>query len=81
MHHYARGQRVTLVRMHDPYTSLTPGLRGSVLLVDSAGTVHVRWDNGSSLGVVFDAGDQILPLTAQEMAEEATDTSATAEGQ
>jgi len=36
----------------DPYTRLVPGDRGTVYRVDDAGTVHVRWDNGSGLGLV-----------------------------
>ena len=39
--------------MDDPYTRLTPGLKGTVLSVDDIGTIHVAWDNGSSLGVVY----------------------------
>lgn len=51
--YYAPGTRVCLVRMDDPYTKLTPGETGSVSFVDDIGTVHVNWDCGSSLGVVF----------------------------
>ncbi|MDO4730590.1 MAG: DUF4314 domain-containing protein [Clostridia bacterium] len=51
---YPTGARVELVQMSDPYkTRLFPGARGTVVLVDDIGTVHVRWDCGSSLGVVY----------------------------
>jgi hypothetical protein len=50
---YVRGTKVRLVRMDDPYTKLTPGAIGTVSFVDDIGTVHVNWDCGSSLGVVF----------------------------
>ena len=48
------GVRVELVHMDDPYnTKLFPGSRGTVKCVDDMGTIHVRWDCGSSLGVVY----------------------------
>ena len=51
---YPTGARVELVHMDDPYnTKLFPGARGTVKCVDDMGTIHVRWDCGSSLGVVF----------------------------
>jgi hypothetical protein len=46
------GKRVELVYTSDPYTDLRPGDKGTVSLVDSMGTVHVKWDSGSSLGLV-----------------------------
>jgi Domain of unknown function (DUF4314) len=50
----AAGDRVEFLGFgeHDPYTDLRPGTLGTVDLVDDAGTVHVRWDNGSRLGMV-----------------------------
>ena len=50
---YTAGTRVELIRMSDPYTNLRLGDRGTVTLVDDIGTIHVNWDCGSSLGVVF----------------------------
>lgn len=50
---YRSGTRVKLVRMDDPYTKLAAGTYGTVTCVDDIGTVHVRWDNGMSLGVVY----------------------------
>jgi hypothetical protein len=51
---YPVGLRVELVEMDDPYnTRLTPGARGTVMGVDDMGTIHVQWDCGSSLGVVY----------------------------
>lgn len=51
---YPKGTRVELVSMDDPYNrKLIPGCRGTVLAVDSIGTIHVNWDCGSSLGVVY----------------------------
>ena len=50
---FARGTRVVLVKMNDDYSSLKAGDKGTVMMVDDIGTIHVDWDNGSSLGVVF----------------------------
>lgn len=51
---YPTGARVELVHMNDPYnTKLFPGVRGTVVSVDDIGSIHVRWDCGSSLGVVY----------------------------
>ena len=51
--YYTPGTRVMLIRMSDPYTNLRQGDRGTVTLVDDIGTIHVNWDRGSTLGVVF----------------------------
>lgn len=51
--YYKSGTRVMLIRMSDPYTDLQQGDRGTVTLVDDIGTIHVNWDRGSTLGVVF----------------------------
>ena len=51
---YPRGARVELIKMNDPYnTTLFPGEKGTVVSVDDMGTIHVAWDCGSSLGVVY----------------------------
>ena len=48
---YPVGQRVRLVHMDDPQ-SPPPGTEGTVMYVDDAGTIHVSWNTGSSLGIV-----------------------------
>ena len=51
---YPTGCRVELISMNDPYnTRLVPGCRGTVKCVDDIGTIHVRGDCGSSLGVAY----------------------------
>ena len=51
--YYTSGTRVMLIRMSDPYTNLRQGDRGTVSMVDDIGTIHVNWDRGTSLGIVF----------------------------
>ena len=51
---YPKGTRVELVHMDDPYNrKLVPGCKGTVISVDSIGTIHVAWDCGSRLGVAY----------------------------
>ncbi len=51
---YPEGARVELLHMNDPYNKkLHPGSRGTVVAVDDMGTIHVRWDCGSNLGVAY----------------------------
>ena len=51
--YYTPGTRVMLIHMSDPYTNLRQGDRGTVTMVDDIGTIHVNWDRGSMLGIVF----------------------------
>jgi hypothetical protein len=51
---FPKGTRVVLVYMDDPQAP-PEGTEGSVRWVDDTGTVHVEWDNGSSLGAVYGA--------------------------
>ena len=50
---YPKGTRVELIEMSDPYRKMEPGLLGTVDQIDDTGTIFVRWDNGSGLGVVY----------------------------
>ena len=50
---YPKGTRVELVSMEDPWSTLKPGEKGTVIAVDDIGTIHVSWDCGSSLGIVY----------------------------
>ena len=50
---FPAGTRVELVAMDDPWSKLKPGDKGTVRAVDNIGTIHVSWDCGSSLGVVY----------------------------
>ena len=49
---YPKGTRVELISTTDPYTRLAAGTQGTVSSVDDIGTIHVNWDNGSSLGMI-----------------------------
>lgn len=49
---YPEGTRVKLIQMDD-FQAPPIGTLGTVRIVDDTGTVHVNWDNGSSLGAVY----------------------------
>ncbi len=55
------GTRVRLIRMDD-IQAPPAGCMGTVRFVDDIGTVHVSWDNGSSLGIVYGV-DEIEIIT------------------
>lgn len=62
---YPKGTRVELVEMDDPYNrKLVPGCQGTVVSVDSIGTIHVAWDCGSGLGVAY--GKDVCRKVADE---------------
>jgi hypothetical protein len=46
------GKRVRLILMQDPYTTLKPGDLGIVTSIDGFGSIHVQWDNGSTLALI-----------------------------
>lgn len=50
---YPAGTRVKLIYMDDPYSKLHQGDLGTVEYVDDIGTIHIAWDRGSELGVVY----------------------------
>ena len=49
---FKKGDRIQLVSTTDSFTNLKPGDKGTVRLIDDLKTVHINWDNGSSLGMV-----------------------------
>ena len=49
---FPKGTRVELIRMDDVQAP-PPGTLGIVMHVDDIATIHVRWQNGSSLGLAF----------------------------
>jgi len=49
---YPKGCRVELVRMDDAQAPPI-GTKGTVIGVDDAASVMVKWDNGSGLNVVY----------------------------
>lgn len=68
---YPEGTRIFLISMVDPYSKLGNGDRGTVKGVDDAGTIHMKWDKGGSLGLIV-GEDSFRKLTPEELREEST---------
>lgn len=49
---YPTGTRVKLVEMND-IQAPPIGTLGTVMYVDDIGTIHIKWDNGSTLGAAY----------------------------
>ena len=58
---YPPHTKIKLQAMHDPY-AVPAGTIGTVTSVDDLGTIHVNWENGSTLGLIPDQ-DQFYKLT------------------
>lgn len=55
---WKKGDRIELISMDD-IQAPPEGTKGTVIGVDDMGQIMVSWDNGSSLSVIPEAGDQI----------------------
>ncbi len=49
---YPVGTRIELLQMQDPYAAIESGMQGTVEHVDDIGTLHMKWDNGRTLGII-----------------------------
>jgi hypothetical protein len=76
---FTPGDRVELVVTNDPYTRLRPGNRGTVTRVTDhpEPTINIQWDNGSTLAILPNAGDQVCLLPANPAAPPSPTPSAT----
>ena len=52
---YPVGTRIRLIHMDDPYSPVPDGMTGTVTYIDDIGTLHMKWDNGRTLGICPDA--------------------------
>lgn len=50
---FPKGTRVRCLYMDDPYHPVPSGTLGVVDKVDDGGTIHVLWENGSYLGLIY----------------------------
>lgn len=48
---YLAGTRIELISMEDAQ-AVPSGTKGTVVCVDDMGTIHMKWDNGRTLGLI-----------------------------
>jgi hypothetical protein len=48
---YPIGTRLEIINMEDAQ-AVPSGTKGSVVCVDDMGTIHMKWDNGRTLGLI-----------------------------
>lgn len=51
------GKRVRLNYCADPFTKLSKGDEGVITDIDDLGTFHIKWDSGSTLGLIRNEDD------------------------
>lgn len=51
---YPKGTRLELIYMEDSQ-AVPSGTKGTVVCVDDMGTIHMKWDNGRTLGLIPEA--------------------------
>lgn len=49
---YIAGTKIKLIKMYDFYNDLATGEEGIITSVDDLGTLNIKWENGSTLGLV-----------------------------
>lgn len=49
---YPVGTKLKCIHMDDPFHPIPPGTVGEVSHIDDAGTIHMKWQSGSSLALV-----------------------------
>lgn len=49
---YKKGKKIKLISMQDDYP-VPSGSMGIVDFIDDAGQIHVNWNNGSSLALIY----------------------------
>ena len=50
---YPKGTRLVCIFMSDPFSPIDSGEKGTVRCVDDMGTIHMQWDNGRTLGLIY----------------------------
>lgn len=73
---YPIGTRVKLVKMNDPYP-VPVGTLGTVVGTDDIASLLMRWDNGSSLNVLFDEDKVVKVKKCPKCNKEYSEVSAT----
>lgn len=54
---YPKGTRIKLIEMRQDTHPVPSGTIGTVVGIDDLGTIHMSWDNHSTLGIVEDVDE------------------------
>ena len=49
---YSIGTKIQLISMRDEKYPILPGTIGEVTHIDDLGSIHMKWQNGSSLAII-----------------------------
>lgn len=67
---YPAGTRIELLSTMDDKQGVEKGTKGTVIHVDDIGTVHMKWDNGRSLGLIPEVDNfKVLSRPKEEVKE------------
>lgn len=51
---YREGLRIVCDYMPNDPRPIESGTKGTIMYVDDAGSIHVKWDNGRTLALLYD---------------------------
>lgn len=57
---YIAGTKIELIKMYDNTNPVPKGTKGIVDFVDDIGTIHLKWETGSSLGLIVGVDEFII---------------------
>lgn len=57
---FPKGTKIELVRIDPEEKNYHSGMKGTITNVDDAGQIHVDWDEGGSLAISFEYGDEFV---------------------
>ena len=49
---YPKGTKLQMITMRNEKYPVPPGTVGEVTHIDDAGSIHMRWENGSSFAII-----------------------------
>lgn len=49
---YPIGTRIEMIHMEEQLSPVESGMKGTVQIVDDVGTLHMKWDNGRTIGII-----------------------------
>ncbi len=58
--HYKKGARVKLINLSDNFSKFKAGEVGTIKKVDGMGQIHVNWDNGLQLALIYALDDFVV---------------------